>query len=323
MSFTVFIEKGLHAGAVQRLAPGIYTIGSELDADIVLSDADVLPIHAILEIDGTGLRLEPAKGTISIDGETGRLEPGDERHLALPATFHIGDATISVRAPKDAVRNKNRQRLMIGAIAASFLVIVGLTIVGQITGSFSSGADAFDRQARSLDTDPTPLAPTEQAAADMDMTSEGAVLEGASATLAAAASDPEPVLSVDEAAAELRGKLVAADLDGIDVIVRKDHLAARGTLDSEKLTDWQNVQIWFDGAYGHRIPLMTAVDASEKLEPPKLAIEAIWTGDKPYLMAGSRRYVEGADIGNGWTIDQIDAEQIILRQGDRTFAITL
>ncbi|MGI9492621.1 MAG: FHA domain-containing protein, partial [Geminicoccaceae bacterium] len=126
MSFTVFIETGLHAGAVQRLEPGLYTIGSEPDSDIVLSDPDVEPVHAILEFDEAGLRLEPARGKVSVHGETGQLEPGDERYLSLPAGFSIGDTAISIRAPKDAVRTRNRQRYAIGAMAAAVVGIIGL-----------------------------------------------------------------------------------------------------------------------------------------------------------------------------------------------------
>lgn len=316
MSFTIFIEEGLHAGAVQRLGPGIYTIGSELDSDIVLTDPDVEPVHVILEFDDTGLRLEPAKGAVSVEGETGRLEPGDERYLSLPAKFHLGDAAISIRAPKDAVRNRHRKRLAVGAMAASVLFVLGLYVVGPLTGSFSGDPVMDETKAKPL----TAMNEIAQSRLPATTTSTAGV---APATANRTDDKTEPAVTVDMAAAGLRDKLAAATLDAVDVIIKKDHLVAKGAIDPEKMADWQTVQMWFDGEYGRHVPLMPSVEASEEVEPPKLAIEAVWAGDGPYLMAGGRRYFEGTDIGGGWRIDVIRAEQITLRRGDQTYAITL
>ncbi len=316
LAFTIIIENGLHAGAVQRLGPGIYTIGSELSADIVLSDPGIIRDHAIFEIDDVGLRLEPNKGPISVDGENGHLEPGDERNLNLPATFQIGEASISIRAPKDAEQSKRRKRLAIGAMAAGLLLVVGLYAIGPLSSTFSRPSPKSENQAAIEGGSSDPVLRSNEDAVDTEMASKTPSADAITKSSA-------PMVTMDQAAAELRDKLATATLDTIDVIVRKDHLVADGDIETEKMPDWQSVQIWFDSTYGHKIPLMPNVGAREKVKPPKLAIEAIWVGSSPYLMAGGRRYFEGADLGNGWRIDRIDAEQITLRRGDQTYAISL
>lgn len=319
MSFTVFIESGLHAGAVQRLEPGLYTIGSELDSDIVLTDGNVESVHAIMEFDEQGLRLEPAKGAVAVDGESDQLRPGDERYLSLPAKFSIGETLISVRAPKDAIRSRHHKRLVIGTIAAAFIGIVGLYTFGPLSGSTSSTLEVasstttFDGTSQNDVTQPPPL-PTQPQQVAANTTNDTAPLPKVA---------PDPLISVDMAAAELRNKLAEASLDGINVIVKKDHLVAKGAADEEKMADWQTVQVWYDGEIGHLVSLVSNVETAAKIEPPKLAIEAIWTGERPYLMAGGQRYFEGASLGDGWEIEQIETEQITIRRGDQIFSITL
>ncbi len=318
MSFTVFIETGLHAGAVQRLGPGLYTVGSELSADIVLSDPDVQSIHVILEVDDAGLRLEPAKGTVIVDGETAPLEPGDERALRLPSKFHIGATTMSVRAPKDAVKTRHRKRLAIGAMAAAVIGVIGLHTLKPLTGNFAASSGPAIEAAPGA-----PAAGTLDAGMGEASKSSPPATELATSDQAAATSKSQPGVTVDIAAAKLRGRLAAASLDAIDVMVRNDHLVAEGSVEPEKMADWRTVQIWFDSDYGHLVPLVPNIAAAEKIEPPKLSIEAIWTGDTPYLMAGGRRYVEGVKIGDGWLIERIQPEEIVLRRGDQTYSITL
>ncbi len=324
MSFTVFIETGLHAGAVQRLEPGLYTIGSELDSDIVLSDPDVAAVHAILEFDEAGLRLEPAKGSVFVHGETGLLEPGDERYLNLPTEFSIAETKISVRAPKDAVRARNQKRYAIAGMASAVLFVIGLYVIGPLSSSFSPVP-----MSSIADNAATPER-MQASVSEPDVAQEE--IQSAPKTTSPDMSPPSQppteaedgmAASMDMAAGALRDRLAAEDLDSINVVVRQDHLVARGTAAPEQMPGWQTVQMWFDGEYGGAVSLISEVSASEKVEPPKLAIEAIWAGDDPYIMAGGRRYFEGAKIGEGWTVEQIRPEQITLRRGDQSFSITL
>ncbi|MGI9498677.1 MAG: SctD/MshK family protein, partial [Geminicoccaceae bacterium] len=78
-----------------------------------------------------------------------------------------------------------------------------------------------------------------------------------------------------------------------------------------------------DGAFGQDFLLVADVEPAEKETPPKLAIEAVWAGDDPYLVAGGRRFFVGAAIGDGWTIGRIGAGEITFKRGDRSFSLTL
>jgi hypothetical protein len=315
-AFTLLIESGLHAGVVQRLTPGIYTLGSELEADIVLSDAAVQPLHLMLELDRHGLRLEPLKGSVTIDGESASLEPGGERHLALPAAFTVGDARIQVTAPADLVRDTKRKRMAAAAMGLAVVGVVGLYTFGPL-------ADAVTVA------DPTTMAMTDQTGptrSDDGMMATAAldqgdnVLEAPTQDVAAAHI---PKVDMDQAAAQLRERLAAASLADIDVIHAGDRLIAKGSAEPSKMSDWQSVQMWFDGAFAGDVLLVANVEPAEKEEPPKLAIEAVWTGDEPYLMAGGRRFYQGASVGDGWTVERIGTDEIILRRGDQSFSLTL
>lgn len=311
-AFTLFIESGLHAGVVQRFAPGMYTIGSELESDVVLSDPGVASIHVILEMDHNGLRLEPLKGSVTVDSEVEPLEPGAERHLALPTTFQIGTTRISVKAPHDAVRNQKRMRVAVAATSAVIVTVFGLYTFGPMASSVGPSKRSVESE----------LAP--DLATGVDETAAGRSGGPATPSLAEDADTTAAVdVTLDDVASELRGRLQEASLDSIDLVLAGDRLLAQGTAEPDKMTEWQSVQMWFDTEYGRKFLLVSEVTAAEKQEPPKLAIEAVWVGDKPYLMAGGRRFHEGDAIGEGWKIERIVADEIKLRRGDQLFSLTL
>lgn len=313
-TFTLLIESGLHKGVVQRLAPGIYTIGSELEADIVLSDATVQPLHMMLELDRHGMRLEPLKGPIAIQGEPGPIEPGGERHLALPASFTVGDARIQVTAPADLVRDTKRKRMAAAAMGLAAVGIVGLYTFGPLADAVTIA----DRPEADMIGQTRPAGPDDglmAAALDQSGKTEAPPKEVVAA--------PLPEVDLDQAAAELRERLAVASLPGIKVVHGGDRLVAKGSAEPSKMTDWQSVQMWFDTEFAGDVLLVANVEPAEKEEPPKLAIEAVWTGEKPYLMAGGRRFFEGSSVGNGWTVERIGSNEIILRRGDQSFSLTL
>ncbi len=310
-AFTLVVETGLHAGSVQRLASGIYTLGSEFEADIVLADPGVASIHVILELDRQALRLEPVQGSIAVDGESVALEPGGERHLALPVSFTIGDIRLRMSAPQDSVRMKKRVRMMALAAGAVALAVIGVQMAGSFFGGDSGGpAVSLDRQE-----------PVMAAAMSADAARNQA--NGPLAASKTGASAPPPAVTLDQAAAELRARLASASLTGVEVIAAGDRLQVQGAAEPERMADWREVRMWFDGAFGHRFIMVADVREAEKEEPPKLAIEAIWSGERPYVMAGGRRFHEGAAIGDGWMIEMIQSDEIVFKRGDTFFSLTL
>ena len=65
--------------------------------------------------------------------------------------------------------------------------------------------------------------------------------------------------------------------------------------------------------------MVADVQPVEQQQPPKLAIEAVWSRDEPYPVAGGHRFFVGTHVGDGWTIDRIGPEEIVFKRGDKTF----
>ena len=322
-AFTIFIETGLHAGTVQRFSPGIYTLGSELDADIVLSDSQIKAIHLVIELDRHGLRLEPLQGAADVVGESASLEPGSERYLSLPASFSVGGAVIKITAPKDAVQTYRRRKMAVVAAGLAFAAIVGFQVSGALTSPDIAGAPGIGEPVNATMQPPetdiaanTDNGPTDDPSLDKSMASDDAD-DVEAATLAL------PAVTLDEAAAALRDRLATDGFSDIDVKTAVDRIVVQGEAEPARMGEWQDIRIWYDGAFGQEILMVATVEPVEAPEPPKLAIEAVWMGEDPYLIAGGQRFFVGAHIGDGWTIDQIDAEEITFRRGDKSFSLTL
>lgn len=314
-AFTLFIESGLHAGTVQRLAPGIYTLGSELEADIILSDNDIKAVHLLVELDRRGMRLEPLQGSIAINGESVSLEPGDERHLTSPASFAIGGTTIKITAPKDAVQARRRMRAAVVAAGIAVLAVLGFQVFGSSQSADGPALALMQKPASEADGSIND-APSHRNA---DTTPEEmAETQGPDESTRTA-----PDVSLDQAAAALRERLAADDLTDIEVRTADDRIMVRGEAEPARMGDWQSIRIWFDGAFGQDLLLVANVEPAEKATPPKLAIEAVWAGDDPYLVAGGRRFFVGAHIGDGWTIGRIGSDEITFKRGGKSFSLTL
>ena len=307
-AFTLFIETGLHAGTVQRLAPGIYTLGSELEADIILSDDDIKAVHLLIEFDRRGLRLEPLQGSIAIDGESVDLEPGDERYLSSPVSFAIGAVTIKITAPKDVAKAKRRMRAAVVALGLTALAVFGFQLFGSHQGVHAPPLALVQEPALEADRAPKEMV-------------DGRAVDETVATTPALA--PAPEFTLDQAATALRERLAAGDFTDIEVKTAVDRIVVRGEAEPLRMDDWQSIRIWFDGAFGRDYLLQAEVEPAEKATPPKLAIEAVWVGDDPYLVAGGRRFFVGAPIGDGWTIGRIGAGEIVFKRDGKSFSLTL
>mgnify|MGYP001289233950 CR=1 FL=1 len=49
-----------------------------------------------------------------------------------------------------------------------------------------------------------------------------------------------------------------------------------------------------------------------------LAVRAVWFGPTPYVVVDQgKRLVEGAALGDGWTLARIADRQLVLAQGER------
>ncbi len=300
-SYTLFVLSGPHAGSLQRLAAGLYTLGSDLKADLVLSDPALAPVHAALELERDRVRIEPLAGPVGLDGA--ELAPGDERTLSLPATIIIGATRLVLRQPQDQARRQKR-RLAVAAAVAAPLLLAGLYLLAGHAWTASEPAGATPVQA---------------------------AITSAPAELAVAPS-PQPAPSAPTvvratpavAAAGLRAHLAATQLDTLEIAAMADSVRVAGELRPAQAAGWRAAQIWFDEHYGGWLPLIADVRLAEAAQPPAVAIQALWLGAEPYLVAGDgRRYGVGAVLIDGWRIEAIGRDQVTLRRGEQLFSLTL
>ena len=115
--FTLIVECGRHGGVLQRLAPGRYTLGSDPEADFVLSDPGVAAAHVVLELAATGLHgrltVRPEGGTVSVGSR--EFSPGSEITSSLPVAIRLAGIGIAFQAPESL--NRRRSWIQGGAAA--------------------------------------------------------------------------------------------------------------------------------------------------------------------------------------------------------------
>jgi S-DNA-T family DNA segregation ATPase FtsK/SpoIIIE len=94
------VVSGPAAGTTTPLPPGRHLIGRAAESSIMLDDADVSRIHAVLDVRSEGVRLHDpgsANGTW-VDGSSDRLDP--DGCLLTPGTsFRVGGSTLVLRLP--------------------------------------------------------------------------------------------------------------------------------------------------------------------------------------------------------------------------------
>src|SRR5262245_639023 len=96
---TMCIESGLHAGASLKLGDERYVLGSSIEYDVVLRDAQVEPRHVAVQRSDRQLQIEPLTAEVQlVDG--GTFGPGAVYPLSLPVSLLVGEARITFSAPK-------------------------------------------------------------------------------------------------------------------------------------------------------------------------------------------------------------------------------
>jgi type III secretion protein D len=302
--FTLFVESGLHQGTVQALTPGAYRVGRELTADIVLADDGVLDHHVLFDLDRRMARIEPLAGAVVVDGRP--LAPGEFLSISLPGTIEIGGARLSLRAPKDRSRPCWRRRAL---LAAS--VVVACLLPLHLALSPSAGMMTMSVWgASSPSTSPVPS--LSLARLTTDAGTPGTPPAPRAAETASIAGSPEAVPEPADPRAELRRHLADQGLDRLDIGGEGGRITVDGVLAPDALERWQSVQMWFDRRFGRNAVLVSRVRAQAKPERPDVAIQAVYTGPKPYLVAGGSRYPVGTIVGGRWRIAQITANQVVL-----------
>ena len=90
------VRSGLHRGARIKLSNRSYSIGSAIEADIVLCDSDIGARHALLHLEGRRVKIEACDGNVGVGSRV--LAEGYACYLRLPAELALGNVNLRVVA---------------------------------------------------------------------------------------------------------------------------------------------------------------------------------------------------------------------------------
>jgi hypothetical protein len=161
-----------------------------------------------------------------------------------------------------------------------------------------------------------PKLPLTKAAYYTDM--DALTKQGIKADLAAA---QQP--SIEEAASQLIAKLKTMNIGSLKVTAGDRRVVVAGSLAKSEATSWTATQQWFDESYGGRVVLTANVAIGESKSAPSLRLQAIWFGARPYVITEEgAHFYEGALLDNGWVLQRIAEDRIVLEREGESLALT-
>jgi Inner membrane component of T3SS, cytoplasmic domain len=318
---TMSIESGLYAGSSHEFAPGRYTIGSSVDADIVLMEADVEPLHAVIDTSRPELQVEALAAKVSV-GAQKHLATGARQIVATPLRLNIGAVQLHFsRAGDSGPQSRDsglfgapmpRSRLLMGAALVS-IVSIALMMhsladvpISQTTGAFRGDVRQLLLASTANMPDILPVVAREAMPREREV---GLSVPDLASDKVKAAADAM------RAEVERMGILNVLIEPGVGIV------AATGTIDPKAAAQWQTVQRWFDERFEGDITLVNGVSVKAEKVPVSLSIEGVWRGDHPHLMIRGQKYLEGAMLDGGWAIERIEAEKVLLRREGKLVAV--
>lgn len=152
------IRSGLYRGVTHELASGRHLVGSGDDADLMLMEPDLAPLHAGIVLQADTIRVEGFAEGISIEG-VGPVPAGAARTVRLPATiaiagietvWHERESEAVEAAPAPAGRFAELRALLgrpaIPGLAAAGILAV--TIILTVANPIAGAAVLFDGSAK-------------------------------------------------------------------------------------------------------------------------------------------------------------------------------
>jgi hypothetical protein len=286
------ITHGLHQGVNLTLDSAVYIVGSASSADLILSDAGIAERHMVLRFVDGRVAVEALGGdliVVDLHGQQTRIPKGNGHRARLPLQIGLGDARLRLdssspeRAPAAAQASIWRRKL-------HWLLALVLMVL-------CVGAFAFRSE---------PIAP----AAVVVSTPVRAPLT--------------PVNTSAQAHIWLDQQLSAADLKGIRVSEAGGQLIAEGAYDPTQKSRWIALQQAYDQQFGQQVLLQANVTQHSEIAKPRVRFQAVWFGTNPYVINDSgRRLYPGAALADGWMLERIENNQVILARGEERFTLTL
>ncbi|MBY3517397.1 hypothetical protein HFN76_35685 [Rhizobium laguerreae] len=285
------VLSGLYSGLMGNSAPGTNLIGSGLDSDMVFVEQRLEPHHFRISFlhDSMGVEVEAVAAGISIEGR-GDIAAGERVVVPIPVVIHAGTMSILWSAPDAAqAGSTGMPSLSISMVA---MVLVGLLGIGAFSAFFFYG-DSYTFSANSPGVEP----------ASEQITNR-------------------PDDQVNQAAVKaLQQDVDRAGLHNIKIASANGVLTANGTVMPASVARWQKVQQWFDHRTSGALTLVSGVAIKEEKAPPSIAVEAVWRGALPYLLIGGQKYFVGALLDEGWTVDRIEEDRVLLNRNGQLAAL--
>ena len=318
---TMSIESGLYAGSSHAFVPGRYTIGSSVDADIVLMEADIEPLHLVIDASGAEIQVEALAGRTSI-GPQQLVVAGARQTVATPLRMNIGAVQLHFSRADDP-RQQSKGSMFGASLSRSRLLMgAGLVSVVSIALMMHSLADVPISQtagAIHADLKQTLMAST---ANPVEMLPADIAGEAAPRGREGGLGIPDPASDTVKAAADaMRAEVERMGILNVLVEPGAGIVAATGTIDPKAAAQWQTVQRWFDETFEGDITLVNGVNIKAEKAPVSLSIEGVWRGTHPHLLIRGQKYLEGAMLDGGWAIERIEPEKVLLRREGKLVAV--
>jgi hypothetical protein len=291
--FELTVTQGFHAGVTLPLNEGDHTIGSKSTSDIIFRDDGIEAQHFLLCVEGCQIRAEAIGSAIKINDQ--ELPHGQGCYLRLPAELTIGGTALRISTVNDAQ-----------TVCAKKIIPALHDLVPVLTSPYAITAVSIF----------------------------GCMLVAMLLWTDLQGNDVKPAVFItkeiskeeqsDRVAAEhaLKQRLLAVGLDRVTVSGTQRHLTLNGSIARNRVSALTLVENWFEETYGSKLKLHSNV---LRQSPPLLkgiTLQAIWYGEKPYIVADDgNRYFEGNIIKNGWSIQKIGPESLLLKKGDETTKI--
>lgn len=295
--YVVSVLSGAHSGASISLAPGKYNIGQSFDADIVLRQVHVRPLHLSLELDGKQATLSCLDGAATVNGISW-LQSKGQVQLDFPFDVSMDDTRLRVDGPErrgwnDLAKWPEKAAELVERYCRSPVLVI-LAILPISIYAIAAMATPTARNDRQGDE-----------------------------VLAMSTSAGRAAPSVDIIDA-LKQKVNAAGLVGLLQIDKAgDAITVRGKLTPDQMTHWLDIRRDIDGAYGSAYAFDSQIETVASIERPHLALQAIWAGPQAKVITtAGERLGEGSEVPGGWRIDKIEASQVTLSEGNQKVILT-
>lgn len=300
--FAVSVLSGSHRGATMALAAGSYRFGQSLDADIVLQDSGIAPLHFNMDLTPEGASIACAGGAVTLDGVS-KSRSKSSAKLHYPFDILADDVRIRVDGPDS--RNLKEKLLDWSDLTA-----------------WREKGEIWLRQYRRR-----PLI------AALMVLAASVFAIGATATTSTRTQDPADFVvsagtphnaSTGDLAEALRREVAAQGLaDLLKISASGEAVAVRGQLTAEQMQRWQDIRKNIDAAYGNSYTIDSQINTVAAADRPHLELQAIWAGPPANVITSAGdRLAEGDQLANGWKIEKIEASRVTLTDGNQRVVLT-